>query len=397
MKTMSKKVVENHISQRPIKKGLVGVVVDETKICSIDGKNGGLTYRGYAIEELVEKSTFEEVVYLLLFAHLPNEYELEEFKDRLIQERDIPDRILMILKDFPRNTTRIELLRTAISALSLYDKDDYNYSEAANLRKGIRIIAKIPTLLAFSHRIQSNLPLIEPDMEGNLSHAANFYHMLTGEIPSDKIEEAFNKVLILHAEHTLNASTFSARVTVSTLSDIYSAITSAIGTLRGSLHGGANERVIYMLIDEIKKKDNIIPWVEKKLQKKEKIMGFGHRVYKNWDPRALILREFSKEFCKIEEMNTPEDGIDNLFDMVEILADYMIKKKNIYPNMDLYSAPLLYALGVPPPLYTPLFAISRCVGWVAHSVEQLKNNKLIRPRLRYVGDSNKKYVGINDR
>lgn len=397
MKTMSKKVVENHISQRPIKKGLVDVVVDETKICSVDGKNGCLTYRGYAIEDLVEKSTFEEVVYLLLFAHLPNEYELEEFKDRLIQERDIPDRILMILKDFPRNTTRIELLRTAISALSLYDKDDYNYSEAANLRKGIRIIAKIPTLLAFSHRIQSNLPLIEPDMEGNLSHAANFYHMLTGEIPSDKIEEAFNKVLILHAEHTLNASTFSARVTVSTLSDIYSAITSAIGTLRGSLHGGANERVIYMLIDEIKKKDNIIPWVEKKLQKKEKIMGFGHRVYKTWDPRALILREFSKEFCKIEEMNTPEDGIDNLFDMVEILADYMIKKKKIYPNMDLYSAPLLYALGVPPPLYTPLFAISRCVGWVAHSVEQLKNNKLIRPRLRYVGDINKKYVGIKDR
>lgn len=394
---MSKKVVENHISQRPIKKGLVDVVVDETKICSVDGKNGSLTYRGYDIKELVEKSTFEEVVYLLLFAHLPNEYELEEFKDRLIQERDIPDRILMILKDFPRNTTRIELLRTAISALSLYDKDDYNYSEAANLRKGIRIIAKIPTLLAFSHRIQSNLPLIEPDMEGNLSHAANFYHMLTGEIPSDKIEEAFNKVLILHAEHTLNASTFSARVTVSTLSDIYSAITSAIGTLRGSLHGGANERVIYMLIDEIKKKDNIIPWVEKKLQKKEKIMGFGHRVYKTWDPRALILREFSKEFCKIEEMKTPEDGIDNLFDMVEILADYMIKKKKIYPNMDLYSAPLLYALGVPPPLYTPLFAISRCVGWVAHSVEQLKNNKLIRPRLRYVGDINKKYVGIKDR
>lgn len=397
MNTMSKKVDENNLDQKPINKGLVGVVVDKTKICSVDGKNGGLTYRGYDIQELVEKSTFEEVVYLLLFAHLPNQYELEEFKDRLIQERDIPDRILMILKNFPRNTTRIELLRTAISALSLYDKDDYIYSEAANLRKGIRIIAKIPTLLAFSHRIQGNLPLIEPDMEGNLSHASNFYHMLTGEIPREEIEEAFNKVLILHAEHTLNASTFSARVTVSTLSDIYSAITSAIGTLRGRLHGGANERVIYMLIDEIKTKENIIPWVEKKLQKKEKIMGFGHRVYKTWDPRAIILREYSKKFCKLEEMNTPEDGIDNLFEMIEILADYMIKKKNIYPNVDLYSAPLLYALGVPPPLYTPLFAVSRCAGWVAHSVEQLKNNKLIRPRLRYVGESNKKYIGINDR
>jgi citrate synthase len=397
MNTMSKKVEVNNLDQKPINKGLVGVVVDETKICSVDGKNGGLTYRGYDIKELVEKSTFEEVVYLLLFAHLPNQYELEEFKDRLIQERDIPDRILMILKNFPRNTTRIELLRTAISALSLYDKDDYIYSEAANLRKGIRIIAKIPTLLAFSHRIQGNLPLIEPDMEGSLSHVANFYHMLTGEIPSDEVEKAFNKVLILHAEHTLNASTFSARVTVSTLSDIYSAITSAIGTLRGRLHGGANERVIYMLIDEIKTKKNIIPWVEKKLHRKEKIMGFGHRVYKTWDPRAIILREYSKKFCKLEEMNTPEDGIDNLFEMIEILADYMIKKKGIYPNVDLYSAPLLYALGVPPPLYTPLFAVSRCAGWVAHSVEQLKNNKLIRPRLRYVGDLNKKYVGINDR
>lgn len=391
----------DHLEQKPIYKGLVGLVVDETQICSVDGTSGSLYYRGYDVHQLVEKSTFEEVAFLLLFGRLPSRFELESFKEKLVRERDIPDRVLIILKSFPRNTTRIELLRTAISALSLYDVDDYDYSEQANIRKGIRLIAKIPTILAFSHRIQSNLPLVEPDLTNRFSHAANFYWMMCEREPTKEVESAFNKMLICHAEHDLNASTFSARVTVSTLSDIYSAITSAIGTLRGPLHGGANEKVIRYMLDEIKRKENVIPWVKAKLERKEKIMGFGHRVYKEWDPRALILRDVLKKFSDREKpiavISEFDDNVDSILEMTDILTDYMIKEKGLFPNVDLYSAGLLYELGVPPPLYTPLFAASRSVGWIAHSIEQLKNNKLIRPRLRYVGEMDKEYEDISER
>ncbi|MFX1573360.1 MAG: citrate/2-methylcitrate synthase [Promethearchaeota archaeon] len=395
------------IDRSKIYKGLVGIYVDESKITYIDGEHGKLYYRGYSLENLVDNSTFEEVVYLLLYGKLPTKSELEDLKNRLINEREIPDNILVILKSFPRETTRIELLRTAISALSLYDPDDYNYSEEANIRKGIRIIAKIPTILAFSHRIQSNLPLIEPSQK--LSHAGNYYYMMTGNEPDEEFTSAFDKVLICHADHSINSSTFSCRVTVSTLSDIYSGITSAIGTLRGPLHGGANERVIRMILDEIKKKHNVIPWAKNKLEKKELIMGFGHRVYNKWDPRALILRKLSKIFWdKIESGESFEkipnmehekyhQHIDNIYEMTEILKDFMIKSKNIYPNVDLYSAGLLHALGIPTKLFTPLFAASRSAGWVAHAIEQLSDNKLIRPRLRFIGEIDKKYIPISER
>ncbi|MCP4762327.1 MAG: citrate synthase [archaeon] len=386
--------MEEQLKEQKVFKGLAGVIVDESKICAIDGIKGELYYRGYPIQQIIENSTFEEVAFLIIMGKIPSQYELESFKEQLIRERDIPDRILMILKNFPRNTTRIELLRTAISALSLYDKDDYDYSEAANVRKGMRIIAKIPTILAFSHRIQGNMPLIEPDMSGELSHSANFYYMMTGNKPDKEVEKAFDKVMICHAEHSLNASTFSARVTVSTLSDIYSAITSAIGTLRGPLHGGANEKVMLAMVNEIKTKKNVIPWAKKKIENKEKFMGFGHRVYKSWDPRAIILREMSKEFYQKKKKNNIEviksteeySDIDDIFEMTEKLCEFVIKEKGIHPNVDLYSGGLLFALGVPIPLYTPLFAASRSVGWVAHSIEQIKFNKLIRPRLRYIGE-----------
>jgi len=385
-------------------KGLVGIYVDESLITHIDGIHGKLYYRGYSLEDLVEKSSFEEVAYLLIYGKLPKQSQFQSFKDQLIKERNIPDNILTILKMYPRNTTRIELLRTSISALSLYDPDDYDFSEEANIRKGIRIIAKIPTLLAFSHRIQTNLPLIEPSDE--LSHACNYYYMMTGKIPSDEFKEAFDKILICHMDHSINSSTFSCRVTVSTLSDIYSGITSAIGTLRGPLHGGANERVIRLMLDEIKKKENVIPWAKSKLANKEKIMGFGHRVYKTWDPRAKILREISKNLWSkpevIEKIPDLEHDklhgeIDNIFEMTEILNDFMIKTKNIYPNVDLYSAGALHALGIPTPIFTPLFAASRSSGWVAHAIEQLADNKLIRPRLRYIGELDKKYSVIEER
>ena len=394
------------LDRSKVYKGLVGLYVDESKITFIDGIQGKLYFRGYPLKELVNNSNFEEVAYLLIYGELPTKQEYENFKNELIHERNLPDNILTILKSFPRNTTRIELLRTSISALSLYDPDDYVYTQEANIRKGIRIIAKIPTILAYSHRIQSNLPLVYPS--NDLSHSGNYYYMMTGKKPSKEFEETFDKILICHADHSINSSTFSCRVTVSTLSDIYSGITSAIGTLRGPLHGGANERVANLMINEIKKKENVLPWVKAKLEKKEKIMGFGHRVYKTWDPRAVILKELSREFWRKEESgeidkipdkehDDHKEEIDNIFEMTEILTDYIIKTKGIFPNVDLYSAGLLHVLGIPTLLFTPLFAASRSAGWVAHAIEQLSDNKLIRPRLRYIGKLDKSYVKIDNR
>lgn len=381
------------LNKEPVRKGLVNVVVDETTISSTDGFLGELYYRGYSIFDLVEHSCFEEVTFLLINGRLPTAIELDMFKERLVAERDIPDRVLMILKSFPRNTTRIELTRTAISALSLYDEDDYEYSEMANIRKGIRIIAKLPTILAFSHRIKGNQPIIEPTE--HLSHGANFYYMLTGKEPSPEIDHAMDVLLMCHAEHSLNASTFAARVTVSTLSDIYSAVTSAIGTLRGPLHGGANERVFNYLTTEIKRLDNVIPWVEGKLARKEKVMGFGHRVYKVIDPRARVIKELARKFWK--ERGNVHQAHDNLFEMCEKLEEYMCEKKGLYPNVDFYSAIVLHALEIPGPLYTPFFAAARSAGWVSHAIEQLEDNKLIRPRMRYVGDLKRPYPLMSER
>ena len=415
MKEDKRKIGEDYNDAEPalgeldrpkIHKGLVGLYVDESLITYIDGINGKLYYRGYPIRELCEYSTFEEVAYLLMYGKLPSNSEFNAFKNLLIKERNIPDNIVSILKSFPRNTTRIELLRTAISALSLYDPDDYDYTEPANIRKGLRIVAKMPTLLAFAHRIQTNLPLVEPSED--LSHSANYYYMMTGNRPSKIFEEAFDDVLICHADHSINASTFSCRVTVSTLSDIYSGITSAIGTLRGPLHGGANEAVMKYMVDEIKKKERVIPWAEEKLARKEKIMGFGHRVYKTWDPRAVILRDIALNFFKkaqngelIDKIpnngHNIHDEVDYIIEMTEILNDYMIKTKKIYPNVDLFSAGLLHTLGIPTVTFTPLFAASRSAGWAAHAIEQLRDNKLIRPRLRYIGKLDKNYVKIEER
>ncbi len=404
---------EIHFACTEVPKGLTDVIVDQSSISMIDGDNGRLYYRGYSIEELVKNSNFEEVSYLILYGRLPTSAEFKDFTQTLIKERDIPDNILTILKSFPRNTTRIELLRTAVSALSLYDPDDLDNSEKANFRKGIRIIAKIPTILAYSHRILNNVRIIEPVPELT-SHAGNYFYMMTGRKPSPEVTDTFDKVLTCHAEHALNASTFAARVTVSSLSDIYSGVVSAIGTLKGPLHGGANEQVIRTMLGEIKKKDQVIPWVENKFAKKEKIMGYGHRVYKVWDPRAKIIRDVMRNYWEKYGKNSksediPEEEIDisihqqhdqdvdSVFEMTNILTDYMIKKKNLYPNVDLYSAGLLHALGLPTTLFTPLFAAARSVGWIAHCIEQLKDNKLIRPLLRYTGELDKKYVPISKR
>ncbi|MFX0100418.1 MAG: citrate/2-methylcitrate synthase [Candidatus Hodarchaeota archaeon] len=372
---------------RTIHPGLKGVYLDNSKICYINGDEGKLYYRGYSIEDLVEHSSFEEVVFLLIYGYLPSRYELFTLRNTLIAERELPDRVLMILKSFPRETTRIELLRTAISALSLFDPEDYNYSTDANIRKGIRIIAKIPTILAYAHRIKSNLPIIEPHEE--LSHAGNFYYMMVGHEPDAETEKAFDKGLILQSEHSSNASTFAARVTVSTLSDIYSAITSAIGALRGPLHGGANERVM-MMLKEIGTPDHAEAYVMEKLNRKERIMGIGHRVYRTIDPRAVIFKKLAEEFCR-------KAGNEHLIEICDTIVDVMKREKNLSPNVDFYSAPFLYSVKVPVLLYTPLFAASRSAGWVAHTIEQLENNTLIRPLMVYKGDINRKYVPIDER
>jgi citrate synthase len=275
----------------------------------------------------------------------------------------------------------------------------------------------MPILIAFAHRVQGNLKIVDPRQD-DLSLAANFFYMMTGRIPTKEVEEAFDKLLICHAEHGVAASAFAARVTVSTLSDIYSGVVSAIGALRGPLHGGANERVARYLLDEVKRKDNVIPWAQAKLANKELIMGFGHRVYKTWDPRAVIIREIAKKFYELRqnacfdyacgEIIDPEEvdvsihdehdpNIDDLFEMTEILTDFMISEKNLYPNVDLYSGGLLHALGVPTSIFTPIFAAARSVGWTAHCIEQLANNRLIRPRLFYTGQNWKKYIPIEDR
>lgn len=384
---------DDNTKKSPIFKGLVNVVVDQTEISFTNGTTGECNYRGYSLEDLFENSCFEEVSFLLLFGRMPNQFEYSAYKESLVRERNIPDRILMILKSFPRNTTRIELMRTAISALSLYDEDDYDYSEPANLRKAVRIIAKIPTILAFSHRIQSNLPLVEPSKD--LSHAANFLYMLTGDIPDPKIEDIFDKLLICHAEHDLNASTFAARVTVSTLSDIYSAVVSAIGTLRGPLHGGANEKVIRYFLEEIKIPDNVIPWAKSKLEKKDKVMGFGHRIYKTYDPRGVLLKPYAKYYWDIYTQVHPD--YPNYFNMAMQLENYIKNQKGLNPNVDFISAILMYAIGIDPNLYTPIFAVSRCAGWISHAIEQIANNKLIRPRLRYIGEMDKKYCPLAER
>ena len=368
--------------------GLKGVYIDNTRISFIDGERGRLYYRGYSIENLAMNSTFEEVLFLLIYGYLPSRYELFSLKDTLRAERDLPDRVLMILKSFPRETTRIEILRTVISALSLFDPEDYDYSTEANIRKGLRIIAKIPTILSYSHRIKSNLPVIEPS--DDFSHAGNFYYMMTGKVPDKDIESAFDKALILQSEHGSNASSFAARVTVSTLSDIYSAVVSAIGTLRGSLHGGANEKVILML-KEIGEPERAEEYVMEKLNRKERVMGFGHRVYnKVMDPRAKIYRDLSTYWCE-------KSGNQWLIEISDILEKVMEREKGLRPNVDFYSASFSYSIGLPILLFTPLFAASRSAGWVAHTIEQLENNVLIRPRLQFNGDLDRPYRPIDDR
>ncbi|WP_048600604.1 citrate synthase [Rubeoparvulum massiliense] len=367
-------------------RGLEGVVATQSAVCSII--DGVLTYRGYEIDDLTENATFEEVVYLLWHGKLPNKEELEVFTSQLRQNAALPDEVLKLLRSLPlQNVHPMAVLRTVVSSLGLYDDEEPIMTTEANQRKALRLMAQTPTIVAAFQRLRSGEEPVAPHPD--YSFSKNFLYMLKGVEPSAVEVETFDKAMILHADHELNASTFAGRVTVATLSDIYSGVTSAIGALKGPLHGGANEAVMKMLM-EIGEVENVEPYIMKKLENKEKIMGFGHRVYKNGDPRAKHLRKMSEALTK---------GTTNekYYVMSRKVEELVVSEKGLLPNVDFYSATSYHSLGIPHDLFTPIFAISRMSGWTAHILEQYENNRLIRPRAEYIGESNQRYVSIEER
>jgi citrate synthase len=369
-----------------VTRGLEGVVATTSTISSIIDDT--LTYVGYNIDDLAENATFEEVVYLLWHRKLPNKQELEELKTQLAENASIPKEVIDHFKTYPIDKVHpMAALRTAISLLGLYDEEADVMSADANYRKAIRLQAKVSTIVAAFARIRKGLEPVEPRKD--LSFAANFLYMLTGEEPNETAVEAFDKALVLHADHELNASTFTARVCVATLSDVYSGITAAIGALKGPLHGGANEAVMKMLT-EIGTLENVEPYIRKKLENKEKIMGFGHRVYRQGDPRAKHLKKMSEKLTKLV-------GQPHWYEISTKIEEIMNSTKPLPPNVDFYSASVYHCLGIDHDLFTPIFAVSRMSGWLAHILEQYENNRLIRPRAEYTGPTKQTYVPIEQR
>lgn len=357
-------------------KGLEGIVAANSGICWIDGEAGVLAYRGIDIHELAESSTFEETTYLLWNGRLPKESELEEFSKHLAAAREIDPKIIELLKSLPANGTPMEVLRTAVSALSFYDADEKDNGHDANVRKAFRLTAQIAMIVAVYDRIRKGLEIVPADK--SLTHAANFLWMLNGVKPSETAARTLDVALVLHADHELNASTFAARVIAATLSDIHSAITGAIGALKGPLHGGANEAVMRLLQKIDAEGADPVEYVKGMLAAKQKISGFGHRVYKTEDPRATHLRRMSEQLGK-------DAGNSKWFDMSRAIELYINREKKLNANVDFYSASTYTTLGIDIDLFTPIFAVSRIAGWSAHVIEQLDDNRLIRPRAEYIG------------
>ena len=370
-------------------RGLEGVIANETRLGDVRGQEGQLIYCGYEINELAGKVSFEEVIFLLWNNRLPKQAELAELKQQLAEERELPAQVVEFIKTTPRTALPIDVLRTAISMLGLHDPSLLlDNTLAANQRRAIAIQAKVGVIVAYFHRARNDLDL--PKIRKDLGEAAHFLYLLDGTEPSPKKVETLDVAYVLHAEHGMNASTFSARVTISTLTDIYSAITAAIATLKGPLHGGANEGVIHML-QEIGEPENVDAYVEKTLAEKKRIMGMGHRVYKVLDPRAPHLQRMAVELSR-------ELGEPKWIAMSERIAQLMKEKKGLYANVDFYSATVYYSLGIPTDLFTPIFAISRTAGWTAHVLEQLSDNRLYRPLSEYIGESvGRKFVPIDQR
>lgn len=366
-------------------KGLEGIVAAQSSISSII--DGVLTYSGIDIDELAEHASFEEVAYLLWFGKLPTREELADLQQKLDQYSAIPNEVIESIRLYPKDTNSMAALRTAVSSLALYDPDSNDMTLVANQLKAIKLQAQLPTIVAAFARIREGKEPIAPKKGVSIAH--NFLYMLTGEEPADVAVKALDQALVLHADHELNASTFAARVTVATLSDIYSGVTSAIGALKGPLHGGANEAVMVML-EEIGSLDNVTAYIENALSNKVKIMGFGHRVYKNGDPRAKHLQKMSYELGQLT-------GNMELYNMSTLIEEIVTGQKGLKPNVDFYSASVYTALKIPRDLFTPIFAISRVSGWSAHILEQYENNRLIRPRAEYVGPLSAVYIPIDQR
>ena len=369
------------------KGGLEGVVVARSRLCSIDGHNGILIYSGYDVGDLAEHSSYEEVCFLTLHGRLPLREEMDEFVAELVAHRELSEETDSVVDMLATHAAPMEMLRTAVSSDSFDDPDKDSNAADANIRKATRLIAKMPTMVARYHRRRNGLEPIPPDP--SLSHAANFLHMLNGEPVSEAAAKTFDVALILHADHEMNASTFTARVIASTLSDMHSAITGAIGALKGPLHGGANEQVM-RLLQSIPADASVDDEIRARLDRKERIMGFGHRVYKTWDPRAVILKRFSKQLGE-------EAGDPRWYDMSEQIEHTVVAEKGLYPNVDFYSASTYHYLGIDTGLFTPIFAMSRVVGWAAHVIEQHADNRLIRPSSEYVGPSARVYEPIERR
>ena len=369
-------------------KGLEGIIANESKLSNVQGLEGKLCYLGYTIDDLVEHTSFEEVIYLLHNGKLPNRSELDGLISKLKADRNLPDGIIDFLKNAPKDAGPMDVIRTGVSMMGLYDTKGDHQNRNLNEDRAIAIIAKIPLIVAAFHRFRQGLEIVEP--REDLSEAAHFLYLINGEVPSKDAAKTLDVAYILHADHGMNASTFSSRVTVATLSDMYSAITSAIGTLKGPLHGGANEGVIQML-EEIGAEDAVDAYVEGKLERKEKIMGIGHRVYKVLDPRAPHLRKMAIKLT--EELGDPK-----WINMSERIAEMMKDRKGLNANVDFYSATVYYSLGIPTDLFTPIFAISRASGWTAQVLEQLDDNRLYRPLTDYTGqDSQPEILPIDER
>ena len=377
------------VTSAPAPKGLEGIVATNSSICYIDGDRGVLAYRGIDVHELADHSTFEETCYLLWFGRLPNPSELKDLQERLAQERHLDPGIIQFLRTVPRAALPMDVLRTAVSALAFYDVDEKNNDHDANVRKSIRLTSQIAMIVAAYDRIRKGKPVVEPD--GSLSHAANFLLQLNGAKPSPTAERALDIALILHADHELNASTFAARVTAATLADMHAAITSAIGALKGPLHGGANEAVFRILESIASKKSDPVDYVRDMLVQKKKIPGFGHRVYHTEDPRATHLRVMSRDLGR-------SSGQPQWYEMSEKIEKFVKAEKKLNANVDFYSASTYHVLGIDEDMFTPVFAVSRISGWAAHVIKQLDDNRLIRPRAEYLGpDYPNHYVAMEKR
>ena len=368
-------------------RGLEGVCAAETAISYVDGVQGNLYYQGYNIHELAERVSYDEAVYLLWHGRLPNREELSAFRARIISEMRLPSQAVSLIQLTPPGSHPMSVLRTGVSMLGMYDPDARDNGTAANERKAMRLVAQIPTIIADLHRVRCNKPVLSPDPTRSVG--ANFLYMMRGEPCDDEEEAAIDLLLMLHVDHGLNASTFAARVTASTQADMHAGITSAIATIQGPLHGGANQRVMEML-DQIDNVEAVQEYIEGMLSEGKRIMGFGHRVYKTEDPRARHLRVWSERLCH-------RANLSHLYEISHRIEQVVRKAKGIFPNVDFYSATVQHALGIPKEYFTTVFVASRIAGWIAHIREQYADNRLIRPTSKYLGGFDKKFVPLDER